>query len=92
MARAIHGLAYFAHPARDTGGRFVLDDAYGLDFVTPICAESRFNVLWIHAVAPVALHHFDFETKFRSHLPPQHCELTDLEHQNLIAGRQSIDQ
>ena len=69
-----------------------MNDADRLDLVVAIVAELGFEHLRIDPVPPVGLHHIDVQAQFGGHLNPQRGKLSDLEHHDFVAGRQSIGQ
>ena len=64
--------------------------ADSLDLMLAIFAELGFDHLCIDAMAPVGLYHLDIQAQFCCHLNPQRGELSHLEHQYFVAGRQSV--
>jgi len=88
----INGPANSCNVRGDSGGGLVVDHADGFDRVLGISLEALGNHLGANAFAPAALHHLWLETESRGHTGPEGCKVPRLEHQDLIAGAECIDQ
>src|SRR5438045_2917174 len=90
MPRPIHGSANRAYRAGDPGGGFVVYDAHRLDLMAAILAQLGLDYLGIDTMPPVCLYDIDIQAQLGGHSNPQGGKLADLEHQDLVAGREGI--
>ena len=76
----------------DASRGLVVDDADRFDLMTLIVRELRVDNRRIDAVPPVARHELDLQAHARRHLFPERGEMAGLEHQDLRAWRQRVDE
>ena len=91
MADLVDRGADVADPAGDAGGGLVVHHHHRLDGVLRILRQLRLDRGGVGAVAPVARHEIHLDAPARRHLPPQRGEMAGLDHQDLVARRQRVD-
>ena len=94
--RRMSGIVHRAPDGRDVAGdpgrRLVVDAGDRLDRVAAVGGELLPDRRGIDAVPPVAGDEIDLQPELRRHVAPQHRELPGLDHQDLVARRQRIDE
>jgi hypothetical protein len=67
-------------------------DHHGLDLVILVPGELLLDHGRVHAAAPVGGNELDHQAQFLRHISPENSEMSGLEHQDLVARRQGVDQ
>ena len=67
-----------------------MDTHHRLDLFSDIFAQLGFNGFGRHAVSPISRDKIDHDTEVQGQLLPERTEMSGLEHQYPIAGRQSV--
>ena len=92
MARGVDRLADVGDVRGDAGRGLVVDDADGLDLVLLVLAQAGFDGGRIGGAAPIGFDEFGIEAQLLRHGLPQRGEVAGLEHQDLVAGGEHIDE
>src|SRR5271166_3505842 len=69
-----------------------MDDAHRLDLMIAVGRELLSDPHRVDAMAPIARHKVDFEPEAGRHRLPKARKMAGLEHQNPVAGRQTVRQ
>ena len=69
-----------------------MHDHYRLDVVIPVGGQFCLDVFRVDAMAPVTVDKLDVQAEVSSDAFPQRGEMTRFEHQDLVPGRQRVDQ
>ncbi len=92
MARGVYLLPDVGDAADDARGRLVVDDADRFDCLAAIIGELCVDDGGVDAVTPVAGHEIDLQAHPRRDVSPQRRKVARLEHQDLVAGGERVDE
>ena len=92
MGGTVDRVAYGGDVGDDTGRRFVVNDADGLDRAFLVGRKLRFDSRCIRAVTPIAGKELDDKSDPLGEALPKRREMSGLGHQHVITRRQRVDE
>ena len=92
MIFPVQGGTQRGHRRPDPGGSLVVDHAHRLDRPRAIAGEAFGRRLDVDTAAPVARHTLDDKAEALGERAPQQREVSGLEHQHPVTGREGVDQ
>ncbi len=91
MTRAVDRTAHGSDVAGDAGRRLALQDQHRLDGVILVGRELGLELRRIGRMTPVAGNQIDIDAVALRQVAPQRRELSGLEGEHLVAGRQRVE-
>src|SRR3982074_2291313 len=91
MADLVHRGADVADPTGDAGRGLVVHYHHRLDSMRRILRQPGLDCRGVGAAAPIPRHKIDLDAPAPRHLPPQRSKMAGLDHQDLVAWGQRID-
>ena len=92
MAGTVHGLAHIIDARGGAGRGFIMNDAHGLDLVSLVGVKRFADLVGQCTAPPVGFDEDRFKPEPAGQLAPQRSKVAGLAHQDLVAGRQRVDQ